>query len=323
MIQDDEQLSHPFVGDTLIIIDIQPPANQQEILTCIRETFDYMPGWAFCGSVYASPTDARFFCFNLSLHTFEWWRKNETYSDTMDEDEVAIKDLADISRLLEFVYENSESLRLPKATIPLPPKKRKKDKEYDMEWMAKKLMEAAKNMPAPPMIKAADFPHVQPMQYPKGQVFYMDYVTQVTPVKAKPTKLKAKWAPDEEQKLESLMDDDMVSKLAEEIKSEIDADILAQMLKTVTPKEPETYMYKPFPPKENVPFKKFQAEYQMNPYWYEEHEPKMKSKMDYYYSKIKIPPSEIEKIEKEPTQKELEDSFNAFFAPKSATPVDL
>lgn len=107
-----ENLMHPFHDDTLVIIDIQAPI-QLEILTCINESFSYMPGWQFCSSVSCSPTSARFFCFNLSHRTFEWWRTNDTFSDTMDEDEIIIKDTADISRLLEFIYLNDEKLRDP------------------------------------------------------------------------------------------------------------------------------------------------------------------------------------------------------------------
>ena len=128
---------HPFHDHTLILIDIQAP-NQLEILTCIRETFEYMPGWQVMSSVHQSSTDSRFFAFNLTEHTFEWWRTNDTFSDTMDEDEVPIKDLADISHLLEFVWINCEKLRekedLAKAFAKLfadppslPKKKRKKD----------------------------------------------------------------------------------------------------------------------------------------------------------------------------------------------------
>lgn len=99
-----------YINDTRIIIDIQAD-NKLEILTCIRETFEFMPGWSLDSSVLCSPDDARIFAFQLNLHTFEWWRGNDTFSDTMDEDEVVIKDLADISHLLEFVWVNCEKLR--------------------------------------------------------------------------------------------------------------------------------------------------------------------------------------------------------------------
>ena len=59
----------------------------------------------------ANCPEARFFIFNLSLHTFSWLRPNDSFSDTMDEDEVPIKDLADISHLLEFIHSNTEKLR--------------------------------------------------------------------------------------------------------------------------------------------------------------------------------------------------------------------
>src|ERR1035437_8078015 len=95
---------------TIIIIDIRMPDNL-EILMCVRDTFEFMTGWIVGSSVMCSPADARFFAFNITQHRFDWWRTNYTFSDTMDEDEVVIKDLADISNLLEFIYLNSETLR--------------------------------------------------------------------------------------------------------------------------------------------------------------------------------------------------------------------
>ena len=115
-----------YTNNTLIIIDIRTPDNT-EILTCVRETFDFMPGWKFALSVTHSPTDARFFAFNLTTHAFEWWRTNETFSDTMDEDEIVIKDLTDISNLLEFVWLNGDQL----LNTYIHPKKEKLASEFE------------------------------------------------------------------------------------------------------------------------------------------------------------------------------------------------
>lgn len=177
-------VGHPYVNDTLIIIDIQAP-NQFEILTCVRETFEFMPGWIFCSNVQASPTDARFYVFNLTLHTFEWWRTNDTLSDTMDEDEVAIKDLADISHLLEFVWVNGETLREKEdlnaafneffghTPATAEEKKRKKKNEIsahkiNVEKLEKKLKEFQTKPDFNPMM------FIEEMDYPKASVFYKD-----------------------------------------------------------------------------------------------------------------------------------------------------
>lgn len=132
-------MMHPYGDHTLLIIDIQA-SNQLEILTCVRETFAFMPGWEVASSVMASPTNARFYAFNLTLLMFEWWRTNDSFSDTRDEDEVPIRNLADISHLLEFVFLNGDRLRKvpsladefesffghpPYASVPAPPKKKR------------------------------------------------------------------------------------------------------------------------------------------------------------------------------------------------------
>jgi len=101
-------------GDTLIIIDIQAN-NRAEIVQCVQNTFEYMPGWVVASAAtYASTysPDSRFFCFNFTYRTFDWWRTNGSASETIDNDEMPIKDLADISNLLEFVYLNTDRLRV-------------------------------------------------------------------------------------------------------------------------------------------------------------------------------------------------------------------
>ena len=158
---------NPYHDHTIIHIDIQAP-NKLEILTCVRETFDYMPGWLLCSSVHASLTDARFYCFNLTMHTFEWWRANDSYADTMDEDDVVIKDLADISHLLEFVWLNGEALRGQHFVVD-PPKKRK---EADGPSLAK--MKAKMKIMAESLYHPSTPVFIQPMDMPTGNVFYKD-----------------------------------------------------------------------------------------------------------------------------------------------------
>ena len=93
--------------DTYILIDIQAE-NKFEILKCIQETFAFMPGWYY--EVYG-PADSRFYQFSLTYKWFRYLRPDDSFSDTMDADEVVIKDLADISNLLEFINANTETLR--------------------------------------------------------------------------------------------------------------------------------------------------------------------------------------------------------------------
>jgi hypothetical protein len=105
--------NHPYTNDTLIHVDIQAD-NKLEVLTCVRESFLYMPDWMFDTSASIAMIEhpeSRFYTFNLTHRVFFWWRLNTTFSDTQDADEVPVKDLADISNLLEFVYLNAEKLR--------------------------------------------------------------------------------------------------------------------------------------------------------------------------------------------------------------------
>ena len=81
---------HPYSNDTLILIDIQAE-NRAEILQCVQESFGYMPGWMFVHAaslVMSNGPEERFFCFNLTQKLFDWWRANNTFSDTMDEGQI-------------------------------------------------------------------------------------------------------------------------------------------------------------------------------------------------------------------------------------------
>jgi hypothetical protein len=241
---------HPYEGDTLIIIDIQAP-NQLEILTCIRETFEFMEGWTFCSSVQASPTDARFYAFNLTNRTFEWWRQNNTFSDTMDEDEVAIKDLADISYLLEFVYLNAENLRakedlnaafqaffgLSDPTPPPPPKKRKKDNEPYYKPNLAKMAQKLKGIHPKPDFNPMVF--VEKMNEPSANVYYKDFATdsgKALPYEAT-TKIKlgkipkTSWAAEEEKKYLYHQQQKLHEQMVADIQKEIDKEILAELMK--------------------------------------------------------------------------------------------
>ena len=106
-------MTNPYTKDSLIHCDIQAE-DKLEILTCVRESFLYMPGWTYESSAICAEKEhpeSRFFTFDLTQKNFMWWRKNDTFSDTEDADEVIIKDMADISHLLQFVYDNSDELR--------------------------------------------------------------------------------------------------------------------------------------------------------------------------------------------------------------------
>jgi len=165
--------------NTQIIIDVQAP-NNTEILTCVRETFEFMPGWIFAHNISNCPTDARFFAFDLTYHTFNWWRTNTTFSDTMDEDEMPIKDLADISNLLEFVWVNGENLRtkyIAPDYNPPPKKKRKKTEEEEVEDLSEAFQ---KFFNAPKKPTAEEIVQIQPMNLPKASVFYLDTVLGMT-----------------------------------------------------------------------------------------------------------------------------------------------
>jgi hypothetical protein len=167
--------------NTQIIIDVQAP-NNTEILTCVRETFEFMPGWIFAHNISNCPTDARFFAFDLTYHTFNWWRTNTTFSDTMDEDEMPIKDLADISNLLEFVWVNGENLRtkyIAPDYNPPPKKKRKKTEEEEVEDLSEAFQ---KFFNAPKKPTAEEIVQIQPMNLPSGKVFYKDFAPKETDI---------------------------------------------------------------------------------------------------------------------------------------------
>jgi|FAXJ01.1.fsa_nt_gi hypothetical protein len=169
-------MNYPYDGDTMLIIDIQA-ANQLEILTCVRETFSFMPGWVFNSSAKSSPKDARFYIFNLSCHTFSWWRTNESLSDTMDADEVVIKDLADISHLLEFIYENTEALRHQSECVNafgslygnvMPKKIHEKGIDFDLAEKMQEAYDYIKKFSHP-----EGFIKIKPMSHlPTDTVFY-------------------------------------------------------------------------------------------------------------------------------------------------------
>ena len=223
---------HPYEHDTLLMIDIQA-ANQLEILTCVRETFEFMPGWTLSSNVSSSPTDARFFVFNLTLHTFMWWRTNQSFSDTMDEDDIIIKDLADISHLLEFVFLNGDRLRkLPTISEEFesffgtnlfptdPPQKKQrppsgaetpalpKPHKLNMSHVAQKLKEASdyvhKHTHSNSMFSPIDFIKIEEMPLPKAKVFYKDLSKKVAKECPPP---KHSWGIDEE--MEALMAEKM------------------------------------------------------------------------------------------------------------------
>ena len=184
-------MHYPYDGDTMLIIDIQA-ANQLEILTCVRETFSFMPGWVFNNnSIINSPADARFFIFNLSCHTFDWWRTNESLSDTMDADEVVIKDLADISHLLEFIYENTEALRHQSECVNafgslygnvMPKKNHEKGIDFALAEKMQEAYDYIKKFSHP-----EGFIKIKPMSHlPTNKVFYKDlskFAAEVCPPK--------------------------------------------------------------------------------------------------------------------------------------------
>ena len=178
-------MNYPYDGDTMLIIDIQA-ANQLEILTCVRETFSFMPGWVFNSSAKSSPKDARFYIFNLSCHTFSWWRTNESLSDTMDADEVVIKDLADISHLLEFIYENTEALREKDEFVSAFGSLYGK---IDISQIAKTMLDASDHIEKNTYseFEPMGFIKIKPMAHlPSGKVFYKDlskFAAEVCPPK--------------------------------------------------------------------------------------------------------------------------------------------
>ena len=97
---------------THILIDIRCP-NKSEIINCICDTLEFMPGWTITNDIKSMyGHHRRMYSFNLTSRVFSYWRNNETYSDTLDEDEVIINNLEDISTLLEFVYLNADRLEV-------------------------------------------------------------------------------------------------------------------------------------------------------------------------------------------------------------------
>lgn len=193
-------MTNPYTKDSLIHCDIQAD-NKLEILTCVRESFVYMPGWTYESSAQCAEKehpDSRFFTFDLTQKSFMWWRKNDTFSDTEDADEVIIKDMADISHLLQFVYDNSDELR--KNLVPTSiygdiynphtfiidsvsstnpcgeqKKKRKKDESHlNLSHLYQKLKEAAMNS-GWPMWVTQQKTYVQNEGY--SQYYYQDYAS--------------------------------------------------------------------------------------------------------------------------------------------------
>lgn len=212
-----------------------------------------MPGWQMASSVFASPTDARFFAFNLTEHTFEWWRKNDSYSDTMDEDEVIIKDIADISNLLEFVYLNCEKLRdkddLAKAFAklfnsdpvanPPPKKKRKKDENTPHLINVAALKKKLDAMHPKPQFNAMNFID-QSMSVPSAKVMYSKWeaaggkaLPYDTTVKVKLGKIpKTSWGVKAEMTEWEAKSAKMHEEMAAELQKEIDEEILAKLMAT-------------------------------------------------------------------------------------------
>lgn len=109
------------MNKTYIFIDIRCE-NKSDILKCIYDTINFMPGWTLSsGLKYGGTlTNARIYCFDLTNRIFAYWRSNNSYSDTMDEDEVIINNLEDISTLLEFVYLNADRLEVEDTVEETP-----------------------------------------------------------------------------------------------------------------------------------------------------------------------------------------------------------
>jgi hypothetical protein len=233
-------MMHPYEGDTLLMIDIQSD-NRAEILQCVEETFEYMPGWMMGGAALNAKSqnpEARFFVFNLTLHTFDWWRTNTSFADTMDEDDVVINNIADISHLLEFVFLNGDRLRkLPTISeefeayfgnppVPATPSKKQRPPsgaetpvlpklhKLNMSHVAQKLKEASdyvhKHTHSNSMFSPMDFIKIEEMPLPKAKVFYKDLSKKVA-CECPPPKpvhpAKHSWGYDEE--MEALMAEKM------------------------------------------------------------------------------------------------------------------
>lgn len=165
------------VGDTLIQVDIQAAdaKSGHEIRDLVIETFKYMPPWKMVGNAFHAPSNARFFNFNLTTREFVWHRSNESFADTMDEDEFVIHDVAEMSWLLEFVFLNCDTMRQPHG-LNLEKLKQKLD---EFNKPPKKRKQKSKTTWGPTatdqdLIDA--LVAIQPMAYPSGMVFYMDYI---------------------------------------------------------------------------------------------------------------------------------------------------
>ena len=246
-------MHHPYENDTRILIDIQAD-NRAEILQCVQESFEYMPGWTFgdaASNAKVNHPEARIFVFNLTVCTFDWWRTNDSLSDTMDGDEVIVKDLADISNLLEFVYQNCESLR-PEPDLaeafkkffamgdPAPPPKKRKESESQTKINVSKLEAKLKEYE-----KAGNGPVFNPMMFieempqPKAKVYYKDFVEAggkalqfKTTVKVKLGKIpKSSWGA-EEEKAYQVSQQQLHEKMAADVAAEIDKEVLADILKS-------------------------------------------------------------------------------------------
>jgi len=221
------------------MIDIQAP-NQLEILTCIRETFEYMPGWQVMSSVHQSSTDSRFFCFNLTEHSFEWWRTNDTFSDTMDEDEVIIKDIADISYLLEFVWVNGEQLRVKGVDLkaafeeffgsnwkkPEPKKRKKADEPTAHHINITNLENKLKEFESKPEFNPIMF--IEGIPYPDANVFYKDLSAQVAKAKECPSPEMLWYAKEEAWYANQQQEQQNNKKMAAEIDKEVMAKIIIE-----------------------------------------------------------------------------------------------
>lgn len=165
-------------GDTLIHIDVQAdPLIAIEIRELVRETFAYMPPWKMVGNASFAPSDARFFAFNLSSYDFIWLRENDSYDDTMDEENnYVIRNTADISWLLEFIALNNALLRTPTG-LNLS-KIKKKLEELDKQYKKKEEYKSSCPNISKDLMDA--LMAIQLMDMPAGKVFYMDFVNSET-----------------------------------------------------------------------------------------------------------------------------------------------
>lgn len=158
-------------NDISIHIDIQAdPFAAIEIRELVRETFVYMPPWKAVGNAIFASSDSRFFSFNLTTYDFVWRRSNESYDDSMDEENTfVIHDTADMSWLLEFIALNQATFR--------------KYSGLNLEKLKQKLDEYQKKAnPPSPWSKPSEqdmadaLLAIQPMAMPAAKVFYLDYI---------------------------------------------------------------------------------------------------------------------------------------------------